>query len=188
MMAQTQHTPALATLEEAATALFCLVDDDEYRGLNPRAGLYETLKRLPDSEVLALLALLQQLRDVEPCRLFLRVAQRFFAHLLPGVVVGLEPLPLCIGGCASYAGSSSRCGARSWRSWWVSRRPWLSRLDAAFGLAPTPSEVVGGFGGGCGVGEVRLLRRLRGKALHLLVSARPTVGAPLLRAHGGKRR
>jgi hypothetical protein len=51
--------------------------------------VYGALKRLSDSEVLAL-ALLQQLRGVESERSFLRDAERFFAHLFPGVV-GLHP-------------------------------------------------------------------------------------------------
>ena len=87
-MAQTQHTLSLAHLEEAPTVLFCLVDD-AYALLNPRARRYESLKRLSDSEIIAL-ALFQQLRGVESERSFLRDAQRFFSHLFPGVV-GLHP-------------------------------------------------------------------------------------------------
>jgi Transposase DDE domain len=87
-MAQMQHTPSQASLEEALTVLFCLIDE-EYPLLNPRAGRYEALKRLSDSEVLAL-ALFQQLRGVESERSFLRDAQRFFSHLFPGVA-GLHP-------------------------------------------------------------------------------------------------
>ena len=68
--------------------LFCLVDD-AYRLLNPKGDGYGALKRLSDSEVLAL-ALFQQLRGVESERSFLRDAERFFAHLFPGVV-GLHP-------------------------------------------------------------------------------------------------
>lgn len=90
-MAQPQHTHSLAYLEEALTVLFCLIDD-AYRLLNPRAERYETLKRLSDSEVIAL-ALFQQLRGVESCRSFLRDAERFFSHLFPGVV-GLHPSSL----------------------------------------------------------------------------------------------
>jgi hypothetical protein len=82
-MAQPQHTPSLAHLEEALTALFCLVDD-AYALLNPRARRYESLKRLSDSEIVAL-ALFQQLRGVESERSFLRDAERFFSHLFPGV-------------------------------------------------------------------------------------------------------
>jgi hypothetical protein len=78
-------------LEEALTVLFCLVDD-AYTLLNPRARRYESIKRLSDSEVLAL-ALFQQLRGVESCRSFLRDAQRFFSELFPGVV-GLHPSSL----------------------------------------------------------------------------------------------
>jgi hypothetical protein len=52
-MAQPQHTPSLAHLEEALTILFCLVDD-AYALLNPRPRRYESLKRLSDSEIVAL--------------------------------------------------------------------------------------------------------------------------------------
>jgi Transposase DDE domain len=87
-MAQPNHTPRLLHTEEALTILFCLIDD-AYALLNPRARCYESIKRLSDSEVIAL-ALLQQLRGVESERSFLRDAQRFFSHLFPGVV-GLHP-------------------------------------------------------------------------------------------------
>jgi hypothetical protein len=87
-MAQPNHTPRLLQTEEALTVLFCLIDD-AYRLLNPRARCYESIKRLSDSEVIAL-ALFQQLRGVESERSFLRDAQRFFSHLFPGVV-GLHP-------------------------------------------------------------------------------------------------
>jgi hypothetical protein len=83
-MAHHNTTPRTARLEEAVTVLFCLVDD-AYRILNPGAEGYASLKKLSDSEVLTL-ALLQQLRGVESERSFLRDAQRFFAHLFPGVV------------------------------------------------------------------------------------------------------
>ena len=82
-MAQARHTPALASLEEAITVLFCLIDD-AYALLNPRWRSHESLKKLSDPEVLTL-ALFQQLRGVESERSFLRDAQRFFAHLFPGV-------------------------------------------------------------------------------------------------------
>jgi Transposase DDE domain len=88
-MAQPNHTPRLAYTEEALTVLFCLVDD-AYVHLNPHgARSYESIKRLSDSEVIAL-ALFQQLRGVESERSFLRDAERFFSHLFPGVV-GLYP-------------------------------------------------------------------------------------------------
>lgn len=87
-MAQPNHTPRLLQTEEALTVLFCLVDD-AYVHLNPRAGRYRSLKRLADSEVIAL-ALFQQLRGIESQRSFLRAAERFFSHLFPGVV-GLHP-------------------------------------------------------------------------------------------------
>ncbi len=87
-MAQPNHTPRLLQTEEALTVLFCLIDD-AYVHLNPRAGRYRSLKRLADSEVIAL-ALFQQLRGIESQRSFLRDAERFFSHLFPGVV-GLHP-------------------------------------------------------------------------------------------------
>jgi len=87
-MAHPQHTPELASLEEAITLLFCLVDDT-YALLNPRWRSHESLKKLSDSEVLTL-ALFQQLRGVESERSFLRDAQRFFVHLFPGIA-GLHP-------------------------------------------------------------------------------------------------
>jgi hypothetical protein len=90
-MAQPQHTPLLASLEEAVTVLFCLTED-AYAAINPRAESYEAIKRLSDSEVITL-ALLQQLRGVESERSVLRDAERFFAHLFPGVV-GLHPSSL----------------------------------------------------------------------------------------------
>ncbi len=90
-MTQPNHTPRLAHTEEALTVLFCLVDD-AYALLNPRPRRYESLKRLADSEVIAL-ALFQQLRGVESERSFLRDAERFFSHLFPGVA-GLHPSSL----------------------------------------------------------------------------------------------
>ena len=87
-MALVNHTPRLAETEEALSVLFCLIDD-AYELLNPRARRYESLKRLADSEVIAL-ALFQQLRGVESERSFLRDAERFFSHLFPGVA-GLHP-------------------------------------------------------------------------------------------------
>jgi Transposase DDE domain len=90
-MAQPNHTPRLAHTEEALTVLFCFIDD-AYELLNPRARCYESIKRLSDSEVIAL-ALFQQLRGVESERSFLRDAERFFSHLFPGVV-GLHPSSL----------------------------------------------------------------------------------------------
>ncbi|BBL80435.1 transposase [Rubrobacter xylanophilus] len=90
-MAHTQHTPTLASLEEAVTVLFCLIDD-AYALLNPDGRSHESLKRLSDSEVLTL-ALFQQLRGVESERSFLRDAQRFFSHLFPGVA-GMHPSSL----------------------------------------------------------------------------------------------
>src|SRR5919202_1539353 len=87
-MTQKHHSDRVTRTEEAITVLFCLIDD-AYANLNPRGRQYESLKRLSDSEVIAL-ALCQQLRGVESERSFLRDAQRFFSHLFPGVV-GLHP-------------------------------------------------------------------------------------------------
>ena len=87
-MAHSNPTPPAARLEEALTILFCLIDD-AYALLNLEGRRYESIKRLSDSEVLAL-ALFQQLRGVESERFFLRDAARFFAHLFPGVA-GLHP-------------------------------------------------------------------------------------------------
>src|ERR687894_410752 len=87
-MAHPNTTPRAARSEEAVTVLFCLIDD-AYALINPRGDMYGSLKRLSDSEVLTL-ALMQQLRGVESERSFLRDAERFFAHLFPGVV-GLYP-------------------------------------------------------------------------------------------------
>jgi hypothetical protein len=90
-MAHPNTTLQATRLEEAVTVLFCLIDDT-YARINPKAGSYESLKRLSDSEVLTL-ALLQQLRGVQSERSFLRDAERFFSHLFPGVV-GLHPSSL----------------------------------------------------------------------------------------------
>lgn len=90
-MALTQDTVPCASLEDALTILFCLVDD-AYPNLNPKGESYASLKRLSDSEVITL-ALVQQLRGVESCRSFLRDAERFFSELFPGVV-GLYPSSL----------------------------------------------------------------------------------------------
>jgi hypothetical protein len=87
-MAQLHRTQEISLLEEAIAVLFCLVDD-AYASINPKGQRYDSLKRLSDSEVLAL-ALFQQLRGVESERSFLRDSQRFFSHLFPGVV-GLAP-------------------------------------------------------------------------------------------------
>ena len=87
-MTREHLTRRFTQTEEALIVLFCEVDD-AYRLLNPRGDRYGTLKRLSDSEVITL-ALFQQLRATESQRSFLRDAERFFAHLFPGVV-GLSP-------------------------------------------------------------------------------------------------
>ena len=89
-MAHEHDTRRFARTEEAIITLFCLVDE-AYRHLNPRPRRYESIKRLSDSEVIAL-GLFQQLRGIESERSFLRDAERFFSHLFPGVV-GLCTLP-----------------------------------------------------------------------------------------------
>jgi hypothetical protein len=93
-MAQAQHTPTLASLEEAITILFCIVDD-AYTLLNPRGQSHASLKKLSDSEVLTL-ALFQQLRGTESQRSFLRDAQRFSLSISSLVWRGCTP-PRCIG-------------------------------------------------------------------------------------------
>ena len=90
-MARHEHTPESSLLEEAITVLFCQIDD-AYRTLNPNGHRYGSIKKLSDSEVIAL-ALFQQLRGIESERSFLRDAARFFSHLFPGVV-GLHPSSL----------------------------------------------------------------------------------------------
>lgn len=90
-MAHEEHTPEFVLLEEAIIVLFCEIDD-AYRNLNPNGHHYESLKKLSDSEVIAL-ALLQQLRGIESDRSFLREVTRFFSHLFPGVA-GLHPSSL----------------------------------------------------------------------------------------------
>ena len=98
-MAHRQHTPTLASLEEAITVLFCLVDDT-YTLLNPDGRSHESLKRLSDSEVLTL-ALFQQLRGIESERSFLRDAQsatrKGSSRSCFRAWWGCTP-PLCIGG------------------------------------------------------------------------------------------
>ena len=91
-MAYSQDTRQLARTEEALITLFCLVDDAYCAHINPKGQRYGSLKRLSDSEVLAL-ALFQQLRGVESERSFLRDVARFFSHLFPGVL-GLWPSSL----------------------------------------------------------------------------------------------
>jgi len=121
-MAQENHTPRFHRTEEAIITLFCLVDD-AYAHLNPRGLRYETIKKLSDSEVIAL-ALFQQLRGIESERSFLRDAERFFSHLFPGVIGGCT-LPPSTGAEApgSSGASWSLCAGRSSPSSSVSRRP-----------------------------------------------------------------
>ena len=76
-MAQPQHTPSLAHLEEALTVLFCLIDDDAYAHLNPHPRCCSTLRAHKAPLGLGSdhsLALFQQLRGVESERSFLRDA------------------------------------------------------------------------------------------------------------------
>jgi hypothetical protein len=103
-MARPQATPRLLRSEDALIALFCLTDV-AYRLLNSRSGLYESLKRLSDSEVLTL-ALLQQLRGVQSARSFLRDCERFFSDLFPGSSGATPPLR-SIGASGSSGASSN---------------------------------------------------------------------------------
>src|SRR5215217_282585 len=159
-MAQANHTPRLAHTEEALTVLFCLIDD-AYGLLNPHARRYESLKRLSDSEVIAL-ALFQQLRGVESERSFLRDTERFFSHLFPGVV-GLPGAP------------ATRCPLRDGRR----PRDIARRLDFAFGFAPQAGSSELGVSRRR-VGKVGLLQRLRREAPLALRHQR---GPYLLRAY-----
>jgi hypothetical protein len=120
-MTQAQHTPTLASLEEAITVLFCLVDD-AYTLLNPRGQSHASLKKLSDSEVLTLLALFQQLRGTESERSFLRDAQRFFVHLFPGVA-GMHPSSLHRRVRRLRRLEWSLCAERSCPSWSEIPRP-----------------------------------------------------------------
>ena len=52
-MDQSEHAREFALLEEAVTVLFCLVDE-VYYNINPNGRRYESLKKLSDSEVIAL--------------------------------------------------------------------------------------------------------------------------------------
>ena len=118
-MAHLRHTEALVRTEDAVTVLFCLIDD-AYSRLNSNGDGYESLKRLSDSEVLAL-ALFQQLRGIESERSFPRDAERFFSHLSPGVV-GLHPSSFHRR-VRKLRRSWSRCGAPSWRISWAIPKP-----------------------------------------------------------------
>ena len=118
-MAHPQHTSTLASLEGAITLLFCLVDD-AYALLNPRWHSHESLKKLSDSEILTL-ALLQQLRGTQSERSFLRDAQRFFAHLFPGVA-GMRPSSFHRRVRKLRRLEWSPCAERSCPSWWASPR------------------------------------------------------------------
>src|SRR5829696_2243274 len=180
-MAQANHTPRLAHTEEALTVLFCLIDD-AYGLLNPHARRYESLKRLSDSEVIAL-ALFQQLRGVESERSFLRDTERFFSHLFPGVV-GLYP-------------SSFHRRVRKLRRFLEPvRRSVLGELigdpetlliDSTLLSVIHPRQVC--FSGSglrwCGVGEVGNFQRLRGEAASVVLDQRRS---SLLRTHPRQRR
>jgi hypothetical protein len=111
-MAQSQHTtPSLAHLEEALTVLFCLIDD-AYAILNSHgARRYESIKRLSDSEFIAL-ALFQQLRGVQSEPSFLRDIERFFSHLSPGGV-GLHPFSFHTRRQPITARDAHRCWTRA---------------------------------------------------------------------------
>ena len=89
-MAQLNHTSRLLETEEALSRCSFASSRRRLRSSQPPCPLLrESIKRLSDSEVIAL-ALFQQLRGVQSERSFLRDAQRLFSHLFPGVV-GLHP-------------------------------------------------------------------------------------------------
>ena len=50
-MAKREDNLPAHLLEEALTVLFCLVDD-AYFNINPKGGIYASLKKLSDSEVM----------------------------------------------------------------------------------------------------------------------------------------
>ena len=172
-MAHTQHTHSLAHLEEALTVLFCLIDD-AYALLNPHgARRYEAIKRLSDSEVITL-ALFQQLRGVESERSFLRDAQRFFAHLFPGVV-GLHPSSFHRRVRKLRRLEWSPSGGASFPRWSGTLR--LCSSTRRWFRSCTPCSGLPGFGlpRRC-VGEVGFLQRLRSVKLHLICA---TNGVPI---------
>jgi hypothetical protein len=161
-MVQPQDTQALAQTEEAITVLFCLIDD-AYAHLNPYSGRYESLKRLSDSEVVAL-ALLQQLRGVQSCRSFLRDAARFFSHLFSGRGRALSFLvPSTCQEAQGLFGAPAKGDARR-----AGGRPadTADRLDAAFGYASQRSRSIGGLRRG-GLGKVGIFS-VYGVKLHLV--------------------
>lgn len=88
-MAHKEHTSESALLEEAITVLFCQIDD-AYRTLNPNGHRYGSLKKLSDSEVIAL-ALFQRLRGIESERSFLRDAARFSRISFRGWSASIPP-------------------------------------------------------------------------------------------------
>ena len=163
-MAHQHHTPRFARTEDRSS--LCSLIDDAYPHLNPRARCYESIKRLSDSEVIAL-ALFGQLRGVQSERSFLRDAERFFAHLFPGFVGLCTP-------------SSLHRRVRRLRRFWslapgqasgVGRRSGDldRRLDAAFGDSDPGKS-----------GTPAVSRSFLGEVEHLLygaklvLSARPT--------------
>ena len=89
-MAHAHTTPRLYQAKEALTTLFCLVDD-AYRLLNPGWQSHEALKKLSDSEVLAL-------------ALFLAVQEHGERTLLPArrPAVLLTPVPRSRGACPLF--------------------------------------------------------------------------------------
>ena len=124
-MAHPHTTPGAVPLEEALTTLFCLLDD-AYAAVNPGGGRYESLKRLSDSEVLAL-ALFQQLRGISRAKGPSCATRRGSSRTCFRAWRGSTPLRSTAGsaGCAAFW---SPCGARCWRSSWEIPRPsWWTR-------------------------------------------------------------
>ena len=113
-MAQPEHTPPLALLEEAVTVLFCRIDDAYYR-LNPRGDRYASLKELSDSEVLAL-ALFQQLRGIESPNTLSCARPPASSPIFSRASWAIGRPPSTVA-CASSGVSSNPCDARSCPSW-----------------------------------------------------------------------
>ena len=176
-MAHPHHTPSLALLEEALTVLFCRIDDAYYQ-INPRGARYASLKgalRLGDSSPSPSSS---SSRGIESEHSFLREASRFFSHLFPGIV--------------GYWPSSFHRRVRKLRRYLEPLRREIlgetggrarddgDRLDPPFGPPSAPGQPVGGRFRGGGVGEVGIVRRLRGQAAPHL---RHQSGTHLLRSH-----
>ena len=163
-MAQPHHTPGLHRTEEAITPCCVLPPRRRLRTPQPaRRALRLAQAPLglggPDPRPVP-----AELRGVESEQSLLREAERFFAHLFPGVV-GLWP-------------SSLNRRLRKLRRFLEPLRRAVvselvgepetlivdSTLLSAASLAPAPGQAVGGLRRRCCLGEVGLLERLWGQA------------------------